>query len=102
MAGIARGRLQEERKTWRKDHPHAFVAKPRSRDDGTRDSFTCPIRIAPAWLFCVPRFHAIFSLTSCAGIWCKLLDLRQLQNAAIMERAGRVAVSRGTRASPAK
>jgi hypothetical protein len=22
MAGIARGRLQEERKLWRKDHPH--------------------------------------------------------------------------------
>ena len=37
MAGIARGRLQEERKTWRKDHPHAFVAKPRSRDDGSQD-----------------------------------------------------------------
>ena len=30
-------RLQEERKTWRKDHPHAFVAKPRSRDDGSQD-----------------------------------------------------------------
>ena len=30
-------RLKEERKTWRKDHPHAFVAKPRSRDDGSQD-----------------------------------------------------------------
>lgn len=37
MAGIARGRLQEERKSWRKDHPHGFVAKPRSNADGTQD-----------------------------------------------------------------
>merc|ERR1719378_1986540 len=36
-SGIARGRLQEERKTWRKDHPHGFVAKPRSKPDGTQD-----------------------------------------------------------------
>src|SRR5688572_11919184 len=25
MSGIARGRLAEERKTWRKDHPHVRV-----------------------------------------------------------------------------
>jgi len=37
MAGIARGRLQEERKLWRKDHPHGFVAKPRQLPDGTQD-----------------------------------------------------------------
>lgn len=30
MSGIARGRLQEERKAWRKDHPHAFYAKPQN------------------------------------------------------------------------
>ena len=35
--GIARGRLQEERKSWRKDHPHGFVAKPNSFPDGTQD-----------------------------------------------------------------
>ena len=35
--GIARGRLQEERKTWRKDHPHGFVAKPQSLPDGTQN-----------------------------------------------------------------
>lgn len=35
--GIARGRLQEERKCWRKDHPHGFVAKPGLLGDGTQD-----------------------------------------------------------------
>ncbi|KAG9145273.1 hypothetical protein Leryth_008229 [Lithospermum erythrorhizon] len=30
--GIARGRLSEERKAWRKNHPHGFVAKPESQD----------------------------------------------------------------------
>jgi len=35
--GIARGRLQEERKSWRKDHPHGFVAKPATLPDGTQD-----------------------------------------------------------------
>ncbi|GJU04932.1 SUMO-conjugating enzyme SCE1 [Tanacetum coccineum] len=33
--GIARGRLTEERKAWRKNHPHGFVAKPESLPDGT-------------------------------------------------------------------
>mmetsp|Transcript_10882 Transcript_10882/g.35765 ORF Transcript_10882/g.35765 Transcript_10882/m.35765 type:complete len:297 (-) Transcript_10882:305-1195(-) len=37
MSGIARGRLQEERKLWRRDHPHGFVAKPRTNPDGTQD-----------------------------------------------------------------
>jgi len=37
MAGIARGRLQEERRTWRKDHPHGFVAKPRNNADGSQN-----------------------------------------------------------------
>ncbi|KAH0448773.1 hypothetical protein IEQ34_022573 [Dendrobium chrysotoxum] len=34
--GIARGRLAEERKAWRKNHPHVgFVAKPETLADGT-------------------------------------------------------------------
>ncbi|KAL5209801.1 hypothetical protein ABZP36_005424 [Zizania latifolia] len=33
--GIARGRLAEERKAWRKNHPHGFVAKPETMADGT-------------------------------------------------------------------
>jgi ubiquitin-conjugating enzyme E2 I len=35
MSGIALGRLAEERKAWRKDHPFGFVAKPTKNPDGT-------------------------------------------------------------------
>ena len=38
--GIARGRLQEERKTWRRDHPHGFVAKPQNLPDGSQNIMT--------------------------------------------------------------
>ncbi|GMI91134.1 EMBRYO DEFECTIVE 1637, SUMO CONJUGATION ENZYME 1, sumo conjugation enzyme 1 [Hibiscus trionum] len=34
-AGIARGRLAAERKSWRKNHPHGFVAKPETTPDGS-------------------------------------------------------------------
>ncbi|XP_066343689.1 SUMO-conjugating enzyme SCE1-like [Miscanthus floridulus] len=33
--GIARGRLAEERKSWRKSHPYGFVAKPETLPDGS-------------------------------------------------------------------
>ncbi|XP_050124177.1 SUMO-conjugating enzyme SCE1-like [Malus sylvestris] len=33
--GIARGRLAEEHKAWQKNHPHGFVAKPKTLPDGT-------------------------------------------------------------------
>ncbi|KAI8542123.1 hypothetical protein RHMOL_Rhmol08G0114800 [Rhododendron molle] len=33
--GIARGRLAEERKAWRKNHPHGFVARPETLPDGS-------------------------------------------------------------------
>ncbi|GJN01972.1 hypothetical protein PR202_ga19278 [Eleusine coracana subsp. coracana] len=33
--GIARSRLMEERKSWCKNHPHGFVAKPETLPDGT-------------------------------------------------------------------
>jgi ubiquitin-conjugating enzyme E2 I len=35
MSGIAVGRLSEERKAWRKDHPFGFVARPTKANDGT-------------------------------------------------------------------
>ncbi|CAM9710414.1 unnamed protein product [Chrysoparadoxa australica] len=35
MAGIARARLAQERKAWRKDHPVGFYAKPESTEDGS-------------------------------------------------------------------
>ncbi|MCP9266404.1 SUMO-conjugating enzyme [Dirofilaria immitis] len=37
--GIAAGRLAEERKAWRKNHPFGFIAKPSSNPDGTRNLF---------------------------------------------------------------
>ncbi|KAL4332468.1 hypothetical protein GQ457_07G025300 [Hibiscus cannabinus] len=33
--GIARSRLAAERKAWRKNHPHGFVAKPETTPDGS-------------------------------------------------------------------
>jgi ubiquitin-conjugating enzyme E2 I len=35
MSGIAAGRLAEERKAWRKDHPFGFTALPVKNEDGT-------------------------------------------------------------------
>ncbi|KAG2588614.1 hypothetical protein PVAP13_5NG348600 [Panicum virgatum] len=35
--GVARGRLAQERKDWRKTHPHGFAAKPETLPDGTRN-----------------------------------------------------------------
>eukprot|EP01122_Echinamoeba_exundans_P005631 TRINITY_DN15782_c0_g1_i1.p2 TRINITY_DN15782_c0_g1~~TRINITY_DN15782_c0_g1_i1.p2 ORF type:complete len:164 (+),score=34.20 TRINITY_DN15782_c0_g1_i1:2-493(+) len=35
MSGIARGRLTEERKAWRKEHPHGFFARPANNADGS-------------------------------------------------------------------
>eukprot|EP01114_Cavostelium_apophysatum_P013512 TRINITY_DN3288_c0_g2_i1.p1 TRINITY_DN3288_c0_g2~~TRINITY_DN3288_c0_g2_i1.p1 ORF type:complete len:160 (-),score=16.62 TRINITY_DN3288_c0_g2_i1:38-517(-) len=35
MSGIAKGRLTEERKAWRKDHPYAFFARPQTNADGS-------------------------------------------------------------------
>lgn len=34
MAGVARARLQEERKAWRKDKPFGFHARPETNEDG--------------------------------------------------------------------
>ncbi|CAD6259895.1 unnamed protein product [Miscanthus lutarioriparius] len=33
--GVARARLAEERKSWRRSHPHGFVAKPATLPDGS-------------------------------------------------------------------
>ena len=35
MSGIAQARLSEERKSWRKDHPFGFIARPTKNPDGT-------------------------------------------------------------------
>ena len=44
MAGIAEGRLREERRSWRKDHPIGFVARPRSKADGSTDLLNWDVR----------------------------------------------------------
>jgi len=50
---IASGRLAEERKAWRKDHPFGFVAKPVKNQDGTLNlnNWECSIpgKKATAW-----------------------------------------------------
>ncbi|CAG2169314.1 unnamed protein product [Oppiella nova] len=33
--GMAQARLVQERKCWRKDHPHGWIAKPKKNADGT-------------------------------------------------------------------
>ncbi|KAK4350541.1 hypothetical protein RND71_029854 [Anisodus tanguticus] len=35
VGGVACGRLAEERKEWRKNHPHGFVAKPETGPNGS-------------------------------------------------------------------
>lgn len=35
MSGIARSRLTEERKAWRKERPHGFFARPETSSDGS-------------------------------------------------------------------
>lgn len=35
MTSLAKQRLAIERKGWRKDHPHGFVAKPVTQNDGS-------------------------------------------------------------------
>ena len=37
MSGIAVGRLTEERKNWRKDHPPGFYARPMKKEDNSTD-----------------------------------------------------------------
>ena len=35
MSGISEARLSEERKSWRKNHPFGFFARPVKNQDGT-------------------------------------------------------------------
>ncbi|KAI3747886.1 hypothetical protein L6452_10608 [Arctium lappa] len=51
--GVALGRLTEERKAWRKNHPYGFVAKPESRPDGSVNLMvwhcTIPGKVGTDW-----------------------------------------------------
>jgi len=58
---IAAGRLAEERKTWRKDHPHAFYARPQTNSDGSANLllWECGIPGKPS----TPWEGAVYQLT---------------------------------------
>ena len=45
MSGIAIGRLTEERKNWRKEHPPGFHARPIKKADNSTDIMTWEIGI---------------------------------------------------------
>jgi len=38
-SGISKGRLGEERKNWRKDHPHGFFARPKTLTNGAANLY---------------------------------------------------------------
>eukprot|EP00542_Grammatophora_oceanica_P014181 CAMPEP_0194039406 /NCGR_PEP_ID=MMETSP0009_2-20130614/11538_1 /TAXON_ID=210454 /ORGANISM="Grammatophora oceanica, Strain CCMP 410" /LENGTH=159 /DNA_ID=CAMNT_0038682231 /DNA_START=69 /DNA_END=548 /DNA_ORIENTATION=- len=43
--GIAADRLKAERKSWRKDHPVGFVARPKAKSDGSTNLFCWECRV---------------------------------------------------------
>ena len=77
MAGIAEGRLREERRSWRKDHPIGFVARPRSKADGSTDLLNWDVRMrrfnsrrrvaSMAWRRVLSHPHAIAATPPRAG-----------------------------------
>ncbi|RUS21333.1 SUMO-conjugating enzyme ubc9 [Endogone sp. FLAS-F59071] len=72
--GIARSRLLEERKQWRKDHPYGFFARPDKKDDSSMDLMTwkCGIPGKPSvggrgcthcWNILTPWENGVYKLT---------------------------------------
>lgn len=55
MSGIALARLSEERKSWRKDHPFGFVARPVKNADGTFNLMN--------WECAIPGKKSVISIT---------------------------------------
>ena len=66
MAGIAEGRLREERRSWRKDHPIGFVARPRSKADGSTDLLNWDVVIPGKkdTMYAFPRPRCLLILAS--------------------------------------
>ena len=64
MSGIAHARLSEERKSWRRDHPFGFHAKPVTNADGTLNlmlwEFGIPGKVATPWEGGLYKGHIIF------------------------------------------
>lgn len=65
MSGIALTRLAEERKSWRKSHPHGFFARPAKKPDGSTDLLTwkcgIPGKKNSAWEGGVYRLNIYFT-----------------------------------------
>ncbi len=63
MSGFAQGRLVEERKNWRKDHPVNFFARPKKKQDNSNDLMNweagIPGKAGTAWE------SGIYKLTMC-------------------------------------
>lgn len=56
---MAAERLQAERKSWRKEHPPDFVAKPQAKADGSSDLFAWDIKVpAKAGSLWAPGLYA--------------------------------------------
>ena len=65
MSGIALDRLRSERKSWRKDHPHGFFARPMRNSDGSTNLliWKCgiPGKMNTAWQGGLYRLTMYFS-----------------------------------------
>ena len=65
MVGIAQGRLAEERRAWRKDHPIGFYARPTASDDGSSNMMKweagIPGKAGTDWEGGVYKVHMEFS-----------------------------------------
>ncbi|KRY09310.1 SUMO-conjugating enzyme UBC9-A [Trichinella patagoniensis] len=64
MSGVIRNRLLAERRNWRQDHPHGFVARPIKAEDGTLDLTTwecgIPGPVGSPWEGGLYRLHMQF------------------------------------------
>ena len=58
---MARGRLAEERKSWRKDKPFGFHARPETVSDGCGPALAVWTNVAPAWTADTARLHRLFT-----------------------------------------
>jgi ubiquitin-conjugating enzyme E2 I len=65
MSGIAAGRLREERKAWRKDHPHGFFARASRNTDGSTNMMTwscgIPGKAGTPWEGGLYRIEMVFT-----------------------------------------
>ena len=61
----AENRLREERKSWRKDHPWQFVAKPVTKPDGTQNLFEWEVRVSSSAVALPPYPRSSWTTAVC-------------------------------------